>query len=170
MPDRRGGAGAAQVRIDNGKVTRHDGAAGLERTFRPLVKSAGRGQGPRNQRRTVLDRVRGARRGWRSRHVLLALGRRKHLGGRRRRLSQIGRRLLRRVRPRTGSGRRHRHYAQRRRRAGEARDVAVLGVLPDRVSAIERVRVFSEECAIDAGGRSVHWIDDVKPAEVSRSS
>ena len=33
--------------------------------------------------------------------------------------------------------------------------------------AIERVRVFSEECAIDAGGRSVHWIDDVKPASVA---
>ena len=31
---------SAQVRIDNAKVTRHDGAAGLERTFRPIVKNA----------------------------------------------------------------------------------------------------------------------------------
>ena len=30
---------------------------------------------------------------------------------------------------------------------------------------IERVRTFSEDCELDAGGRQVHWIQDVKPAE-----
>ena len=33
-------AAEAQVRIDNGTVTRHNGAAGLARTFQPLVKAA----------------------------------------------------------------------------------------------------------------------------------
>jgi HEAT repeat protein len=30
---------------------------------------------------------------------------------------------------------------------------------------VERIRVFSEDCALDAGGRSVVWLDDVKPAD-----
>jgi hypothetical protein len=30
---------------------------------------------------------------------------------------------------------------------------------------IERVRMFSEACALDAGGRTVHWLTGVKPAE-----
>jgi hypothetical protein len=30
---------------------------------------------------------------------------------------------------------------------------------------VERVRVFSEECQLDAGGRDVVWLTDVKPAE-----
>ena len=30
---------------------------------------------------------------------------------------------------------------------------------------IERVRVFSEDCQLDAGGRPVHWIENVRPAE-----
>jgi HEAT repeat protein len=30
---------------------------------------------------------------------------------------------------------------------------------------IERVRVFSEECAIDAGGRTVIWLENVRPAD-----
>lgn len=30
---------------------------------------------------------------------------------------------------------------------------------------IERVRMFSEDCAIDAGGRQVQWLTGVKPAE-----
>jgi HEAT repeat protein len=32
-------------------------------------------------------------------------------------------------------------------------------------NAITRVRTFSEECPLDAGGRVVHWLTDVKPAE-----
>lgn len=30
---------------------------------------------------------------------------------------------------------------------------------------VERVRSFSEDCELDAGGRQVHWLDDVRPAE-----
>jgi hypothetical protein len=30
---------------------------------------------------------------------------------------------------------------------------------------IERVRTFSEDCELDAGGRRVHWLQDVRPAE-----
>lgn len=30
---------------------------------------------------------------------------------------------------------------------------------------IERVRVFSEDCELDAGGRPVRWLDGVRPAE-----
>jgi len=30
---------------------------------------------------------------------------------------------------------------------------------------IDRVRVFSEDCAVDAGGRSVIWLDGVRPAD-----
>jgi HEAT repeat protein len=33
---------------------------------------------------------------------------------------------------------------------------------------VERVRVFSEQCALDANNRVVHWLDDVKPAESVR--
>jgi len=30
---------------------------------------------------------------------------------------------------------------------------------------IDRVRVFSEDCRLDAGGRPVHWLDNVRPAD-----
>ena len=30
---------------------------------------------------------------------------------------------------------------------------------------IERIRTFSEDCELDAGGRPVHWLQDVRPAE-----
>jgi HEAT repeats len=30
---------------------------------------------------------------------------------------------------------------------------------------VERVRLFSEDCPLDAGGRDVHWIEDVRPAD-----
>lgn len=30
---------------------------------------------------------------------------------------------------------------------------------------VERVRTFSEDCALDAGGRTVHWLQDVRPAD-----
>ena len=30
---------------------------------------------------------------------------------------------------------------------------------------VERVRVFSEDCRLDAGGRPVKWIENVRPAE-----
>jgi HEAT repeat protein len=31
--------------------------------------------------------------------------------------------------------------------------------------AVDRVRVFSEDCELDAGGRPVTWLDDVRPAD-----
>jgi hypothetical protein len=30
---------------------------------------------------------------------------------------------------------------------------------------VERIRTFSEECELDAGGRQVNWLQDVRPAE-----
>jgi hypothetical protein len=30
---------------------------------------------------------------------------------------------------------------------------------------VERIRVFSEDCALDAGGRQITWLTDVRPAE-----
>jgi hypothetical protein len=30
---------------------------------------------------------------------------------------------------------------------------------------VERVRVFSEDCRLDAGGRPVHWLENVRPAD-----
>ena len=30
---------------------------------------------------------------------------------------------------------------------------------------VERVRTFSEDCALDAGGRTVHWLQNVRPAD-----
>jgi hypothetical protein len=30
---------------------------------------------------------------------------------------------------------------------------------------VERVRTFSEDCELDAGGRQVHWLQDVRPAD-----
>ncbi len=30
---------------------------------------------------------------------------------------------------------------------------------------VERVRTFSEDCALDAGGRTVHWLQGVRPAD-----
>jgi hypothetical protein len=31
--------------------------------------------------------------------------------------------------------------------------------------AIERVRIFSPDCELDAGGRAIHWLDGVSPAD-----
>ena len=30
---------------------------------------------------------------------------------------------------------------------------------------VERIRMFSEDCELDAGGRPVHWLQDVRPSE-----
>jgi len=30
---------------------------------------------------------------------------------------------------------------------------------------VERIRTFSEDCELDAGGRQVHWLQDVRPSE-----
>jgi hypothetical protein len=31
--------------------------------------------------------------------------------------------------------------------------------------AVERVRIFSPDCELDAGGRAIHWLDGVNPAD-----
>ena len=41
--------------------------------------------------------------------------------------------------------------------------VAVLYRIADR--RVDRIRVFSEDCELDAGGRAVHWLDNVRPAD-----
>ena len=30
---------------------------------------------------------------------------------------------------------------------------------------VERIRIFSEDCELDAGGRQVHWLENVRPAD-----
>jgi HEAT repeat protein len=30
---------------------------------------------------------------------------------------------------------------------------------------VERIRIFSEDCELDAGGRDVHWLESVRPAD-----
>ena len=45
---------------------------------------------------------------------------------------------------------------------GSARMVVMFRVVDKQV---ERIRTFSEECELDAGGRQVHWLQDVRPAE-----
>lgn len=44
-----------------------------------------------------------------------------------------------------------------------AERIVVLFRVVDR--QVERVRTFSEDCELDAGGRQVHWLQDVRPAE-----
>ena len=31
--------------------------------------------------------------------------------------------------------------------------------------AVDRIRVFSEDCELDAGGRTVTWLEGVRPAD-----
>ena len=31
--------------------------------------------------------------------------------------------------------------------------------------SLERIRVFSEDCQLDAGGRPVRWLENVRPAD-----
>jgi len=41
--------------------------------------------------------------------------------------------------------------------------VAVLYRVADR--RVDRIRVYSEDCELDAGGRAVHWLENVRPAD-----
>jgi HEAT repeats len=147
---------AAQVRIDNATVTRHDGAAGLERTFRPLVKNAAQPYWIAYAVPVVDgDRVMCC---WRS-----DAGSTWVEGGVVFRKSGDACCGACGLEPGRGDG-------TSITRSGTAAPVRLetsrFSVFYRIVSgAIERVRVFSEECAIDAGGRSVHWIDDVRPSE-----
>lgn len=51
-------------------------------------------------------------------------------------------------------------------RLEEAADVVVLFRVADR--RVERIRTFSPDCQLDAGGRTVHWLEGVAPAESVR--
>ncbi len=41
--------------------------------------------------------------------------------------------------------------------------IVVLYRIADR--RVDRIRVFSEDCELDAGGRAVHWLENVRPAD-----
>lgn len=41
--------------------------------------------------------------------------------------------------------------------------VTVLFRVVDR--AVERIRAYSEDCELDAGGRQIHWLENVRPAD-----
>jgi len=45
----------------------------------------------------------------------------------------------------------------------EAGDLHVLMRISD--GRLERIRVFSHDCALDAGGLTIHWLSDVAPAD-----
>jgi hypothetical protein len=146
---------AAQVRIENGKVTRHDGAAGLERAFRPLVKVAGPGAGAPGKSDEPF---------WIAYAVPVVDGDRiMCCGGVAFRSAGDACCGTCGLEPGRNDG------TNITRKASDAS----VQLWPSRFSiffqvlsgAIDRVRVFSEECALDAGGRVVHWIDDVKAAE-----
>jgi HEAT repeat protein len=152
-----GYAAEAQVRIDNGTVTRHNGAAGLERTFRPLVKTA-------NDPYWIAyavpmvdgDRVMCC---WRSSNGSTWIE-----GGVSIRSGGDACCGVCSIEPGRNDG------INISSREGSTRPVQLessrFSIFYRVVSgAVERVRVFSEDCALDAGGRAVQWIDDVKPAE-----
>jgi hypothetical protein len=147
---------AAQVRIDNAKLQRHSAAAGLDRTFKALVTIQADPfwigyAGP------VVDGDRimccfGSGTTWIEGTVFVRDGEAACCGSCR-------------LEPETGvtfssSG-------------GGAGSLGVVRLEGDRFTIffrivggrIDRVRTFSEQCGLDAGGRVVHWIDDVRPAE-----
>ena len=31
--------------------------------------------------------------------------------------------------------------------------------------AVQKIRIFSPDCELDAGGRTIHWLDGVKSAD-----
>jgi HEAT repeat protein len=147
----------AQVRIDNGTVTRHSGAAGLERTFRPLVKTA---TDPYWIAYAVPmvdgDRVMccwssSSGNTWIEGGVVIRSGGDACCGS----CS---------IEPGRNDGI---NISSRDRSTRPVQLEASRFSIFYRVvaGAVERVRVFSEDCGLDAGGRAVQWIDDVKPAE-----
>ena len=62
----------------------------------------------------------------------------------------------------TGGRRNRRHLRTSVKLEGSERAV-ILFRIADR--QVERIRMFSEDCELDAGGRPVHWLQDVRPAE-----
>lgn len=150
-------AAEAQVRIDNGAVTRHNGAAGLERTFRPLVKAA-------NDPYWIAyavpvvdgDRVMCC---WSSSSGTTWIE-----GGVSIRSSGDACCGACSIEPGRNDGI---NITSRDRTTRPVQlEASRFSVFYRVVSgAVERVRVFSEDCGLDAGGRAVQWIDDVKASE-----
>ncbi len=150
-------AAEAQVRIDNGTVTRHNGAAGLERTFRPLVKAA-------NDPYWIAyavpvvdgDRVMCC---WSSSSGTTWIE-----GGVSIRSSGDACCGACSIEPGRNDGI---NITSRDRTTRPVQlEASRFSVFYRVVSgAVERVRVFSEDCGLDAGGRAVQWIDDVKASE-----
>jgi HEAT repeats len=150
------GDAAAQVRIDNATVTRHNAAAGLERTFRPLVKAAADPYWIAYAVPVVEgDRVMccwssSSGSTWIEGGVVVRRGGDACCGA----CS---------IEP----GRNDGINISTDRAAQTVRlESSRFSVFYRIVSgAVERIRIFSEECGLDAGGRAVQWLDDVKPAE-----
>jgi hypothetical protein len=150
-------AAEAQVRIDNGTVTRHNGAAGLERTFRPLVKTAADPYWIAYAVPMVEgDRVMCC---WSSSSGTTWIE-----GGVSIRSSGDACCGACSIEPGRNDGINitTRDSTSRPVQLEASRFSIFFRVVS---GAVERVRVFSEECALDAGGRAVQWIDDVKPSE-----
>ncbi|MGH3116935.1 MAG: HEAT repeat domain-containing protein [Vicinamibacterales bacterium] len=147
----------AQVRIDNATVTRHTAAAGLERTFRPLVKST---TDPFWIAYAVPvvdgDRVMCC---WTSSSGTTWIE-----GGVAVRTSSDACCGACSIEPGRNDGI---NISSRDRTTRPVQLEASRFTVFYRIvsGAVERIRVFSEECGLDAGGRAVQWIDDVKPSE-----
>jgi hypothetical protein len=150
-------AAEAQVRIDNGTVTRHSGAAGLERTFRPLLKAT-------NDPYWIAyavpvvdgDRVMCC---WSSSSGTTWIE-----GGVSIRSSGDACCGACSIEPGRNDGI-NITSGDRTTRPVQL-EASRFSIFYRIVSgAVERVRVFSEDCGLDAGGRAVQWIDDVKPSE-----
>jgi hypothetical protein len=150
-------AAEAQVRIDNGTVTRHSGAAGLERAFRPLLKAT-------NDPYWIAyavpvvdgDRVMCC---WSSSNGTTWIE-----GGVSIRSSGDACCGACSIEPGRNDGI-NITSGDRTTRPVQL-EASRFSIFYRIVSgAVERVRVFSEDCGLDAGGRAVQWIDDVKPSE-----
>jgi HEAT repeat protein len=151
---------AAQVRLDNATVERHSAAPGLERTFRSIVDRAPVKPGDSYWIAYTVPVVNGDRvmccfdsdnSTWSRGGVFVGRGDR----------CCGGCRLEPGTRDPVATG-----ASQRLGPAAVPLESSRFSIFYRIVGGtLERVRVFSEQCAVDAGGRVVHWLDDVKPAE-----
>jgi HEAT repeats len=149
------GDAAAQVRIDNATVTRHSAAAGLERTFRPLVKAAADPYWIAYAVPVVEgDRVMccwssSSGSTWTEGGVVIRRGGDACCGA----CS---------IEPGRNDGINISTDRARPVQLESSRFSVFYRIVS---GAVERIRIFSEECGLDAGGRAVQWLDDVKPSE-----
>jgi HEAT repeat protein len=147
----------AQVRIDHATVTRHNAAAGLERTFRPLVKTAADPYWIAYAVPVVDgDRVMccwssSSGTTWIEGGVAIRTGGDACCGAC---SIEPGRN--------DGINISSRDLATQPVQLEASRFTVFYRIVS---GAVERVRVFSEDCGLDAGGRAVQWLDDVKPQE-----